>query len=72
MDEVEETLEDKIYEAQYEMIKKAYGQTVAVKANYGWSVVEHEDRIEICTKIYGHGTLTSVGTYATGEITHDY
>jgi hypothetical protein len=63
--------EDKIYEEQFAKIKETFGEDAANSANYGWGVDEHEDTIAINTKIYGHGVLTSIGNYNTGEIEHD-
>ncbi|MFA5189018.1 MAG: hypothetical protein WC460_06705 [Patescibacteria group bacterium] len=51
-------LDERLYNEQYEEIKKAYGKTAAEKANYGWGAVEGS----VATKVYlksGYRVLTS-------------
>ena len=67
-----EAFEEMIYNQQFELIKREFGDEASANANYGWGVDETEDTISISTKVYGHGVVTSVGNYNTGEITHDY
>ena len=66
----EETFEDQCYESQYGFIKKDCGKEAAEKANYGWGVSGTEDYIDIATKVYRHGVLTTIGHYKTKKIEH--
>ena len=60
-------LESKIYDEQYKLIKDRCGKEVAEKANYGWAVGANEKMIDVCTKVYGFGKLSSLGNYETGS-----
>lgn len=66
------SLEEKIYEWQcgliHRMELKAGKQ---IHSNLGWAVVDLDDRIEVCSKIYGYGRVTSTGYYETGRMEHD-
>jgi hypothetical protein len=55
------SIEDKVYDEQYKLIKKKYGKDTADMANYGWGVTGGESWVEVSTKVYGHGVLTSHG-----------
>lgn len=50
--------EDEAYDAQEAWIKENCGDEAANTANYGWFVDEVDGNI--CTKVYGHGVLTTV------------
>jgi hypothetical protein len=56
-------VEDKIYEEQYDLIKRQCGKAAAEKANYGWGVTGDKDQVDVSTKVYGHGVLRSIGQY---------
>lgn len=45
----------RINEAQQEYILETCGKQAADNANYGWA----SDGVSVCTKVYGHGYLTS-------------
>lgn len=66
-----EELEGKAFDAQYQMVKLECGQEAADNANYGWGISEDETSSSICSKIYGHGLITTDVNFETGEITHD-
>ena len=65
-------LEDKIYNAQYRLIKKQYGEYIANRANYGWGVAGDENRISVATKVYGVSVLESEADYSDRKITHSW
>lgn len=52
-----EKTENDAYDEQEKWIRQAFGRRVAESANYGWGVDEFAGTI--CTKIYGHGYLTT-------------
>lgn len=64
--------EDRIYQVQVELIRKRFGKKVADKANYGWGVDGNKDYVDVCTKIYGHGTLTSHARRVNPRIAHHW
>lgn len=54
------SLEEKRYDEQYDWIKQHCGEHAAGRANYGWFVDETGGNgTIICTKVYGHGYLTT-------------
>jgi hypothetical protein len=65
-----QTIEDLIYDQQYELIKERFGRKAADEANYGWFVDACESRVIVSTKVYGHGILQSSGSRRK-NITHD-
>ena len=66
------SLEDKIYNAQYRLIKSRHSDYVANRANYGWGVAGDDLRISVATKVYGVGILQSEADYADRKITHEW
>lgn len=66
------SLEGRIYEQQYNRIKRAHGRDVADKANYGWGVIDDPNFIDVSTKVYGHGVIRSVGNRSNGSISHEW
>lgn len=51
--------EGAIYRAQERIISGAHGKRAADRANYGWGVDAGPRFVEVSTKVYGHGVLTS-------------
>lgn len=64
--------EKRIYQVQETLIRKRFGKKAADKANYGWGVDGTEDSVDVCTKIYGHGTLTSHARRINPRIAHHW
>jgi len=69
----ESALWDKLCDAQFELIKQAYGEEAAACANYGWVSGGSEEFIELCTKVYlkaGNVSITSRAYYQSGTVEH--
>ncbi len=47
-----------VYESQSVYIREHFGKRISKVANYGWGVSDDS----ICTKVYGHGYLSSYWT----------
>lgn len=66
------TLEWHVYVEQQKYIKDKFGQDAADSANYGWGVDELKDGVQVSTKVYGHGILSSEVHIGDSEITHSF
>jgi hypothetical protein len=45
-------LRQKLFDEQFELIERAYGEEAAAHANYGWGTDEDAKHLEACTKVY--------------------
>lgn len=69
----EDRAETRIYNQQYDLIKRRFGKQAAQNANYGWGVDSSDDCVSIATKVYSHGVLTSTKLRGRGVRTeHQY
>ena len=66
------TLEARVYNEQYDWIRKKFGKRAAEVANYGWGVTGDEDYVSVATKVYGHGVLESNVRLGADEIDHSF
>jgi hypothetical protein len=62
----------RVIDAQFAWIKKECGAKAADQANYGWGVEISGKNVVVNTKVYGHGVLTSTGTYRVRRIDHSW
>lgn len=60
-----------IYDQQFSLIRKKYGEAAAHSANYGHGVETADDYVNISTKIYGFGYLVTMAT-STRDIQHKF
>lgn len=60
---IREAVEDKIYDIQMDWIVEKFGRKAAAAANYGWGVSGGKHDIQVETKVYGHGVLTTRANY---------
>jgi hypothetical protein len=62
--------EEKIFDAQYKVIKKEYGAKIANSANIGWSIDGQGKTIDVSSKLYNGQILRSY--YRNGQILHEF
>lgn len=69
---------DRVQQAQIDYITAEFGTEAAECANYGMGTDENLDEgqevymISMTTRVYGHGTLTSVASTAVDGVDHDF
>lgn len=67
--DISAAIECQIYAEQENYIREHFGDEAAQIANYGWGVDTVGERIDISTKVYGHGVLETEAT-SLEDITH--
>lgn len=67
--ELEDVLEQLLFDEQYEFVRTTYGKEAATKANYGWGVDCNETGLSIASKVYGFGVVKTNLRYADGHYT---
>lgn len=68
----------KVVDAQFDEIKKTFGEKAAKSANYGWGDASDGKKIDVATKVYAVGrnektqVLTTTAFYPSFEVEHDW